>query len=78
MEELTFDQAIEILEITDISKISVEDIPQIEKKTQKRWHPDRVAHLNDVKETEKYTKNFQNIENAVVSCYSSFLLNLFL
>lgn len=60
--ELTFDQAIELLEITDISKVKVTDIPAIEKKLQKRWHPDRVAHLNNPALTEEYTIKFQQIE----------------
>lgn len=62
--ELTFDSAIELLEITDISKIKVEDIPLLEKKLKKRWHPDRVSHLNDAATTEEYTIKFQQIEFA--------------
>ena len=62
--ELTFDSAIELLEITDISKIKVEDIPLIEKKLKKRWHPDRVSHLNDAATTDEYTIKFQQIEFA--------------
>lgn len=62
--ELTFEHAIELLEITDISKISIEEIPQIEKKAKKRWHPDNVTHLNDAEITKEYTTNFQQIEGA--------------
>lgn len=62
--ELTFDQAIELLEITDISTVRTEDIPQIEKKMKKRWHPDRVAHLKDGNITKEYTEKFQQIETA--------------
>ncbi len=62
--ELTFDQAIELLEITDISKLTMVDIPQLEKKSKKRWHPDRVAHLNDPAITQEYTIKFQQIETA--------------
>ncbi len=62
--ELTFDKAIELLEITNISKIKVEDIPQIERKAKKRWHPDKVSHLNDPAITQEYTANFQQIEGA--------------
>ena len=68
--ELTFDQAIELLEITDISKIKVEDIPQLEKKMKKRWHPDRVAHLQDPAITQEYTVKFQQIETACQMVYS--------
>lgn len=68
--ELTFDQAIELLEITDISKIKVEDIPQLEKKMKKRWHPDKVAHLQDPAITQEYTVKFQQIETACQMVYS--------
>lgn len=72
MEPLTFDRAIELLEITDISKITLDDIPTIEKKAKKRWHPDKVEHLKDRQITEEYTTNFQQVE---VACQlvSSFL-----
>jgi hypothetical protein len=62
--ELSFDKAIELLEITDISKVKAEDISQLEKKAKKRWHPDRVSHLNDPAITEEYTTNFQQVEAA--------------
>jgi hypothetical protein len=68
--ELTFDQAIELLEITDISKIKVEDIPQLEKKMKKRWHPDKIIHLQDSAITEEYTLKFQQIETACQMVYS--------
>lgn len=68
--ELTFDQAIELLEITDMSKIQVEDIPQLEKKMKKRWHPDKVAHLSDPAITQEYTVKFQQIETACQMVYS--------
>ncbi|MBL7821218.1 MAG: hypothetical protein JNL65_11435 [Saprospiraceae bacterium] len=63
-QDLTFDRAIELLEITDIAKISINDIPNIAKKAKKRWHPDRVAHLKDVNITKEYTVNFQQIDGA--------------
>ena len=68
--ELTFDKAIELLEITDISKIKIEDIPQLEKKSKKRWHPDKVTHLNDPAITEEYTVNFQQVDVACQMIYS--------
>lgn len=64
MEQLTFDQAIELLEITDISKVSEEEIPQLEKKSKKRWHPDKVSHLKDHEITQEYTMKFQQVEIA--------------
>ena len=68
--EITFDQAIELLEITDISKIKVEDIPQLEKKMKKRWHPDKVAHIQDPAITQEYTVKFQQVETACQMVYS--------
>jgi len=67
---LTFDQAIELLEITDISEIKVQDIPRLEKKMKKRWHPDRVAHLKEPVITQEYTLKFQQIETACQMVYS--------
>ncbi len=68
--ELIFDQAIELLEIADISKLKIEDIPQLEKKMKKRWHPDKVAHLQDSAITQEYTVKFQQIETACQMVYS--------
>ncbi|MBK8586670.1 MAG: hypothetical protein IPN88_15090 [Bacteroidetes bacterium] len=62
MEQLTFDQAIELLEITNISKLKKEDLISLEKKSKKRWHPDKVAHLNDPLISKEYTQKFQQIE----------------
>ncbi len=59
-----FDEAIELLEIADISRVSADDIPQLEKKAKKRWHPDRIAHLKNPEITEEYTVKFQKIETA--------------
>ena len=69
--ELTFDKAIELLEITDISKIPIEEMPQLEKKAKKRWHPDKIAHLKNSVITQEYTINFQLIESAcqMISSY---------
>lgn len=61
---ITFDKAIEIFEIPDISKVSVASLSSLKKKVQARWHPDRISHLNDPVETEKYTQNFQSIDAA--------------
>lgn len=62
--EVTFDQAIELLEIIDLSKLQEEDIPALEQKAKKRWHPDRVMHLNNPEITAEYTEKFQQIETA--------------
>lgn len=69
---LTFDEAIELLEITDIEKVKIDDIPQLEKKSKKRWHPDKVTHLNNPEITKEYTEKFQKIEGAC-QLISSFL-----
>jgi hypothetical protein len=62
--ELTFDEAIELLEITNIEKVKAGDLPQLEKRIKKRWHPDKVQHLNDPVITKEYTEKFQKIEMA--------------
>lgn len=59
---LTFDQAIEILEITNMSDVKAEDIPRIKKRAERRWHPDTITHKNDEKLIELFTANFQLIE----------------
>lgn len=61
---LTFDKAIELLEITDITKVVANDIPKLSKKSKKRWHPDKVAHIKDISLTQEYTINFQQIDYA--------------
>lgn len=68
--EMTFDKAIELLEITDITKLNIGDIPHLERKSKKRWHPDKVIHLNNSSITEEYTVNFQQIEIACQMIYS--------
>lgn len=62
--EITFDQAVELLEIVDINKIKTGDIPRIKKKAKKRWHPDKVAHQGDEALTQEYNIKFQQIEVA--------------
>jgi hypothetical protein len=67
---ITFDQAIELLEITDISKVTIDDVSQIAKKTKKRWHPDKVAHFNDPVLIAEYNAKFQQIDEACEMLYS--------
>jgi hypothetical protein len=62
--KLTFDSAIEILEITNITKVEISDLSRIVKKAKSRWHPDRVARFQDETEIDKHTKSFQLIEPA--------------
>jgi hypothetical protein len=63
---LTFDKAIEILEIADISVITINDISTIRRNAQKRWHPDKVQKLNDENKTKEYESNFKFIDEACV------------
>ena len=63
---LTFDKAIEILEIADISSISINDINTIRRNAQKRWHPDSIQKLQDEKKTIEYESNFKMIDEACV------------
>ncbi len=62
--ELTFDRAIELLEITDIKSVNAGDLPGILKKARRRWHPDRVAHQRDPALTSSHTEAFQMLEPA--------------
>lgn len=62
--QITFDEAIEILEITDISKITVDTLPKVIRKAKKRWHPDKVSHQKDQSIIDEYTTKFQQIELA--------------
>lgn len=64
MEDITFDAAIDLLEITDISKVKLEDIPKLKRKANSRWHPDKIEHLNNPSLTKEYIENFQQIEFA--------------
>lgn len=63
--DITFDKAIEILEITDISKVTIESLPKIKRKASKRWHPDKVESKKNPKLTEEYNRKFQQIEPAI-------------
>lgn len=66
MEEISFDQAVELLEITDIKAVSTKDLPGLAKAAKKRWHPDTISHKGDSKEVERYTRNFQRIDEAIL------------
>ena len=66
MEQLTFDQAIELLEITNISKLKKEDLISLEKKSKKRWHPDKVAHLNDPLISKEYTQKLNSLQDHIM------------
>ncbi len=61
---LTFDQAVELLEIVDVSAHTASDMPRIEKKNKSRWHPDKISNLKNPNLTAEYTKKFQQVEEA--------------
>ncbi|MCB0539229.1 MAG: hypothetical protein KDE33_17065 [Bacteroidetes bacterium] len=64
MDTITFDKAIEVLEITNIDELNLQSLKKQVIKTKKRWHPDTITHLNDKELLEKFTQNFQLIEPA--------------
>ena len=61
---ITFDKAIEILEITDIDDLTPKSLKRYVKTAKKRWHPDTILHQDDSEVAEKFTQNFQLIEPA--------------
>ena len=63
-QEMSLDLAIEILEITDIGKINIDNLSNIVRKAKKRWHPDKVASLKDDTISRKYNDNFKLIDSA--------------
>ncbi|MCH8904559.1 MAG: hypothetical protein IIA45_11670 [Bacteroidetes bacterium] len=64
MNTIGLDEAIRLLEVGHIEKLSVDDIPSIERKAQFRWHPDKIMGSNP-DQIERYTRNFQNIEESI-------------
>lgn len=62
--KVSLNEAIKLLEITDIESLSVDELKKIIKKAKNRWHPDRVSHLNDIRKTERYTENFKKVDGA--------------
>ncbi len=64
MENITFDQAAEILEITNVEELTLEFLNKRIIRAKKRWHPDTIAHLNDKDLLDTYTKNFKLIDPA--------------
>ncbi len=63
---ITLERALDILEINNISSIEITDLPKIEKRAKKRWHPDTIAASKPSQETiDKYENNFKEIKQAV-------------
>ncbi len=65
MEDITLDKILEILEITDLDSVTLEDIPKIKKRASIKWHPDKIEKLDNAELTRKYTQNFQSIEPCI-------------
>jgi hypothetical protein len=61
---MTFDYAIELLEVTDINQVNVEDVQKLVKKAKRRWHPDTISHQKDEEVIQEYTHKFQEVEKA--------------
>lgn len=59
---VSLEEALKLLEITDLESLTVEELDKIKRKAKNRWHPDRVSHLNDIIKTERYTENFKKVE----------------
>ena len=62
---MTFDEAIELLEITeDVDHLSESDLTRIQRTAQRRWHPDKVPKA-DEGTRKRYEENFKKIELAM-------------
>jgi hypothetical protein len=65
-ETFTIAEAIEILEITDMTGLTEEKLSKIRRKAKRRWHPDTIAYLHPSEETiKKYERNFRLVDSAV-------------
>jgi len=66
---MTLDAAIELLEITDIDKITEDELKLRRRRTMARWHPDIVS-TSDEETKARYERNFKNIEPAILIIYA--------
>lgn len=65
-QEMTLSSAIEILEITDLSKIDISELSTIRRRAKKRWHPDRISYANPGEETiKRFERNFSLVDKAI-------------
>ncbi len=71
-EEMTFQDAVEILGITDLENLNEENLDRLRKKARKRWHPDRVSYMNSEETINRYKLKFQSIDDAI-DCISAYL-----
>ncbi|PCI19434.1 hypothetical protein COB64_03825 [Candidatus Wolfebacteria bacterium] len=67
MDEITLDQAIRLLVITDIKKLKAEDLKVVERKIKSRWHPDLVHHKRETDPNlyQRFQENFIAIEPCI-------------
>ncbi|MBW4475663.1 MAG: hypothetical protein KME54_02020 [Tolypothrix brevis GSE-NOS-MK-07-07A] len=65
-EIFTLQEALLLLEISNLDRVVQSDLPLIRRKAFKRWHPDTIAHTNPSQETVKrYERNFRLIDQAI-------------
>lgn len=63
---LTLEQAITLLEITNITEVTESDLKRLRQRAMRRWHPDRILYAKpDPEVVAEYKRNFQKIEEAV-------------
>lgn len=65
MDTITFEQAVELLGIVDISTVRVEDLRSLERRARARWHPDRIVSRGKTEDVARYTQKFQDIDRAI-------------
>lgn len=65
-EHITLDEAVAILEITDLDAVTEDQLQKIRRKAQVRWHPDKILHTKPSEETlARYQRNFRLIDHAI-------------
>ena len=66
-ERITLDEAVAILEITNLDAVAEDQLQKIRRKAMARWHPDKILHTNPSAETlERYQRNFRLVDQAIV------------
>lgn len=64
--QLTLQESLRLLEITNLDGIKEGDLTCIRRKAQKRWHPDTIAYTRPSAETlKRYEQNFSLIDVAI-------------
>ena len=62
MEAITLDQAIKMLEITDISKVTEENLEKYWKRAKVRWHPNNIVERDDPDTYNRYEENCKVVD----------------